>query len=249
MGFTFSHPALVIPFKYLPRRFYSVTGLVAGSMIPDLEYFIGLRRESYYSHNLFGLLWLDLPQALIAAFLFHQYFRNILIRNLPAYFRLRLSCYETLQWGDYLRNSLWIVIISILIGGFTHLLWDSFTSFDAFFVRKLTFLHWKVNIGGVRFYVYKLVKHGTSILGALFIIYQFHQRPCHVEQNLKGDKYFWLFYISLFLCTLFALLLPGPSHQSYNAIVKTSITGGLLALLGTTGFYYRHKWFRLFRKP
>jgi hypothetical protein len=40
MPFTFAHPAIVLPLKHLPKRWYSLTGLIIGSMTPDFEYFI-----------------------------------------------------------------------------------------------------------------------------------------------------------------------------------------------------------------
>ena len=33
MGFTFSHPALIFPFNYLPKKYYSLNGLVVGSIL------------------------------------------------------------------------------------------------------------------------------------------------------------------------------------------------------------------------
>ena len=40
MPFTFSHPAAVLPLRLLPRHWFSLTGLVIGSMVPDFEYFL-----------------------------------------------------------------------------------------------------------------------------------------------------------------------------------------------------------------
>ncbi|WP_220463965.1 DUF4184 family protein [Adhaeribacter radiodurans] len=39
MPFTFSHPAIVLPLTLLLRKWYSLTGLVIGSLTPDFEYF------------------------------------------------------------------------------------------------------------------------------------------------------------------------------------------------------------------
>lgn len=64
MPFTFSHPAIILPFKYLPNRWISMTGLIIGSLTPDFEYFIRMKIESYYSHTNAGL------------FLFKRYFNS-----------------------------------------------------------------------------------------------------------------------------------------------------------------------------
>ncbi|MEB0248571.1 DUF4184 family protein, partial [Mucilaginibacter sp. 5B2] len=61
MPFTISHPAVILPLNYLPKRFISLTALVVGSLTPDFEYFIRMKVQSDYSHTLPGLFWFDLP--------------------------------------------------------------------------------------------------------------------------------------------------------------------------------------------
>ncbi|HMG06875.1 MAG TPA: DUF4184 family protein, partial [Mucilaginibacter sp.] len=57
---TFAHPAIVLSFKYFPKRWFSKTGLVIGSMAPDFEYFIRLRVKAGLGFIL--LIVLTLPQ-------------------------------------------------------------------------------------------------------------------------------------------------------------------------------------------
>ena len=57
MPFTFSHPAIILPLKKLPKKYISMTGLIVGSIAPDFEYF--LRMKSKYSHTMSGILWYD----------------------------------------------------------------------------------------------------------------------------------------------------------------------------------------------
>lgn len=40
MPFTFSHPAIILPLSYLPKKWFSLTGLIIGSLIPDFEYLL-----------------------------------------------------------------------------------------------------------------------------------------------------------------------------------------------------------------
>ena|ERR1035437_3493274 len=96
MPFTFSHPALVLPIAYFPRKFYSLTGLVVGSMIPDFEYFLRMSTEGKYGHTLPGILWFDLPLALLVALIYHQVVRNLLIDNLHKILYIRLLSFK--QW-------------------------------------------------------------------------------------------------------------------------------------------------------
>ena len=86
MPFTFSHPAIILPFRYLPVKWFSFTGLVIGSLTPDFEYFIRMKVQSIYSHTLLGIFWFDLPLAILLAFLFHSLVRDTLFFNLPKTF-------------------------------------------------------------------------------------------------------------------------------------------------------------------
>jgi hypothetical protein len=76
MPFTFSHPAILIPLRVLPKNLFSITGLVIGSLIPDFEYFLRLKLKSDHSHTLSGIFWFDLPVSLFFCFIFHLIVRK-----------------------------------------------------------------------------------------------------------------------------------------------------------------------------
>ncbi len=139
MPFTFSHPAAILPLAYLPKRWISLTGLIIGSMIPDFEYFIRMKPFSQYSHTILGVFWFDLPLAILIAFIFHNLVKNSLFNNSPAFLQVRLADYKNLDWNNYFRKNWLIVIISILIGTFSHLLWDSFTHETVFLSKNAPF--------------------------------------------------------------------------------------------------------------
>lgn len=52
MPFTFSHPSIVLPLTYLPKKWISLTGIVIGSLTPDFEYFLRMKIQSTYSHTI-----------------------------------------------------------------------------------------------------------------------------------------------------------------------------------------------------
>src|ERR1700744_5706609 len=98
MPFTFSHPAIVIPFKWLPKKWFSMTGLVVGSMIPDFESFITLEPDKTYSHSLPGVFWFDLPLALLVCFLFHDIVKRPLLGHLPLFLKRKFFRYRVFNW-------------------------------------------------------------------------------------------------------------------------------------------------------
>lgn len=68
MPFTFAHPAIVLPLRKC--KWFSFSALVFGSMAPDFEYFFRMQPFSVYSHTMLGLWLVDLPIAVLLAFLY-----------------------------------------------------------------------------------------------------------------------------------------------------------------------------------
>ncbi|WP_347156493.1 DUF4184 family protein [Pontibacter chitinilyticus] len=84
------------------RAIFSVTGLVIGSIVPDFEYFIRMKKEpSMFSHTFLALFWFNLSLALCLAFLFHGIVKKPFIQNLPQWLFRRFSKYAGWQWYSY----------------------------------------------------------------------------------------------------------------------------------------------------
>jgi hypothetical protein len=61
---------------------------------------------------------------------------------------------------------MWAVLVSLVVGAATHLLWDAFTHEDGFIVEVYPTLHallWEV--GGYRVFTYKVLQHGSTLIG------------------------------------------------------------------------------------
>ncbi len=100
MPFTFSHPAIVLPLNYLPKKWVSLTGLIAGSIAPDFEYFLRLRVRSDYSHTWFGIFWIDLPIALLLSLIYHNWIKISFINHLPSFLHSRFFVYKEFNWKN-----------------------------------------------------------------------------------------------------------------------------------------------------
>lgn len=242
MGFTFSHPALVIPFKYLPRKWYSATWLIVGSMVPDFEYFIRLTNPtSTYSHTKLGVLWFDIPVAVFISIAFHTIIRDPLINNLPMIVRSRLAQYQNNNWVSYAKKNWIIVLFSIFVGVITHLLWDNFTAINGYFVRSMPFFLNQYYFGETPMYFYKIVKHVSSLVGAVFVLYELYIQPQNRLIKHNASKRYWILFagISLF----FSLLLPvvTPPDMTWNTLIKKFISSVIIALF-ISSLYYRKRY-------
>ena len=116
MPFTFAHPAAVLPFGLFPPRWISMTGLIVGSLMPDFEYFLRLKVQSDYSHTIAGLFLFDLPVGLVNYFIFQKIVRKSLFDNLPRVIRSRVLQVPRTSLTPNSKNSILVIIASILIG-------------------------------------------------------------------------------------------------------------------------------------
>jgi hypothetical protein len=233
MPFTFSHPAIVLPLTYFPRQWVSLTGLVIGSLIPDFEYFLRMRIKSNYSHTIDGLFWFDLPLGLLLAFVFYNIVRNSLLDNLPTFLKSRFSALRQLDWNSYFKRNWLVIIISILIGASSHILWDSFTHEHGYFVGVIPSLTSKINLFGGQIPILKILQHSSTLIGGLVIIFIVYKLPS--DKSVKGSvnlKY-WAIFIGLTMTIISIRLFSGLELKEYGNVIVTAISAGLISLILT----------------
>lgn len=199
MPFTFSHPVLVLPLLPLPKKWVSVTGLIIGSIVPDFEKFMKMRAGHSFSHTLAGVLLFDLPLALILSFVFHGVVRDKLTSHLPAFLRARFARFRSFEWKVHFINYYPQIIISILIGAFSHLFLDGFTHHEGMFVQLIPFLNNYLIVGGIYIYHHKLLDSIISTAGGLLICYAITRMPAGAipSPNRRQTSRFWLCVICL----------------------------------------------------
>lgn len=198
MPFTFSHPAIVLPLTKA-RLKLSATGLIVGSMVPDFEYFIRMTDTSKYSHTLSGIFWFDVPLALVVCFTFHIVVRNALFDNLPSFLKDRFSVYKRFDWSGYFLKNWAIVLVSIIIGAASHIVWDRAVHNTMFYVNQAD-LSTMTKIGKVNLAGYKFLQLTSTIVGGLVVIYSIFSLK-RIHQAEKGIDYrywtlFWLITLS-----------------------------------------------------
>lgn len=232
MPFTFSHPAIVLPLSYLPKRWVSLTGLVIGSLTPDFEYFIRMKIKSNYSHTLSGLFWFDLPLGILLAFFFHRLVRNVLIDNTPRFLKGQFLTFKDFDWVGYFKKNWVIVCLSVLIGAFSHIFWDSFTHDTGYFVRRMSILLTKVNFLGYPISIHKIIQHSSTLIGAMVILFSILKLP---KQEVRGKINFnyWLLIIGISLLIVSLRILCGLPFKPYGNILVTGISGLMISLILT----------------
>ena len=230
MPFTFSHPALVLPLKYLPTHWFSFTGLIIGSMVPDFEYFIRMRIQSTFSHTLTGLLWFDLPLGLLLAIIFHNIVKDRLIENMPKILKSRLEALRLFDWNSYFIKNWYIVIISILIGAASHIFWDSFTHNSGYFVQRIPWLSQQVEIPGLQIPVSNIIQHLSTLFGGLVIAFVIWKLPVSENIDLQIRAKYWIIFTLLMLIIVVLRFLTGLEIRQYGNVIVTVISASLISL-------------------
>lgn len=230
MPFTFSHPAIILPLKYLPKNYFSLTGLIIGSLTPDFEYFIRMKVQSNYSHTFYGIFWFDLPLAILLSFIFHNIVRNSLFSNSPNIIKSRVLFFSKFNWNNYFKENWIIVLISIIIGIASHLFWDGFTHNHGYFVEHISSLKNSFSFFGNEIPIWKITQHASTLLGTLIIIISFFKLPENKIQSLDINQKYWVL-ISILTVTISILrFLFNVNHISPGNIIVTVISAFLISL-------------------
>ncbi|MEH6682527.1 MAG: DUF4184 family protein [Sediminicola sp.] len=233
MPFTFAHPAIILPLAHLPRKWFSLTGLVIGSLTPDFEYFLRMAIKSDYSHTIGGLLWFDLPLGLAISFIFHNLVRDRLFDNLPRFLKSRFGAFTEFDWNGYFKKNWMVVVISILLGAISHIFWDGFTHDHGYFVGLIPALSNTVGLFGGHIPIFKILQHASTLVGGLFIAYAIYRLP--PDLNVKGNintKY-WAIVIALSVAIIIVRFMGGLQMEQYGNAIVTAISAGLLSLILT----------------
>ncbi len=169
MPFTFSHPAAILPFSNSKNRL-SQTGLVIGSIVPDLEFYLKLKLGDNIGHKLSGILAFDLPVAILVALIFHSLIKYPLYNASPVWIKSKVVKYLELNWLLALKRNWGWILISILLGVFTHFILDGMSHFDGWLVNLFPVLKNDISIATYSIPVYRFLQSGISLLGLFFVV-------------------------------------------------------------------------------
>ncbi|MFC7681206.1 DUF4184 family protein [Paenibacillus sp. GCM10028914] len=233
MPLTFAHPAAVLPFSR-KSKYVHFSALVLGSMSPDFEYFLRGQPLGEIGHTFRGFLYFNLPLVIVIYFIYHTFIHRTLVNHLPVV--LQDSNSRRPNYSGVL--SVIVFFYSALIGMLTHIVWDSFTHKNGFMVTELPILAHTFNISSYDIPIYKLLQHGSTLLGlCIILIYVYVRASLSREHNMmkvspKQKVYFWssLFVLAAFILVLWYFI-DYVSIMSYGIAVVRVIDSALLSLL------------------
>lgn len=241
MPFTFSHPALIIPIYKIRKKWFSISGLITGSIAPDFEYFFKMRKDiSNYSHTLLSILYFNLPLALIVIYVFHAIVRKQLIKNLPSFLLCRVSDYYNTEWKLIFLKKAPILILSVILGCLTHIGWDFFTKYIANLLytnqdKIFSFSSW-IHYS----YVYSTIHFTFSFIGLGFLTMSVMKLPVrkHVVPDRANHNFWLVVYVMTFLFFIPRVIF-GADLQALDFLV--SFISAFLMSLILSSLYFSYK--------
>lgn len=252
MPFTFAHPAIILPLKQAKPRLFSLTGLVAGSMAPDFEYFFKVHATSTVSETIPGIFTFNLPVAIGISFLFHLLVRNPLILHLPSPYDKRLSGFLKFDFLRSVKHHPFRFLISAFIGVVSHLLLDLITSPEtmtrAFHkLQQMQFSELSEGIPALNASLgsqsFLILERAFSIFGLILIGYLLTKVNCPAKNFISPStqqktKFYTVFAVLLAAGVLAAVLLL-PYGTEFAQMIITFISAGLLSLTITSLLFYK----------
>lgn len=230
MPWTFAHPAAVLPLRQLGSVKLPLLGLVVGSIIPDLGYYLGRTDLATFAHTSLGLFVFCLPASFLLVLILLK-LRQFLLAPLPQPHRSALS---SLSSPAYWPSSAGLkMIIAILLGAATHLVWDAFTHANGAAVQALEPLHQHVlTVSGRTFRVFNILQHASTLIGVLILIHTYRcwliaqTGNIPIPSPVAFRAYIPLLTAFILSCALGigVAVLRADSGASFSALLVQSIT-------------------------
>lgn len=240
MPFTFSHLAAVLPLLRRHSGRWSSTSLIAGSVAPDFEKFLRLGAHDGFSHSWASLLYFSCPMALALAFGFHGLVRNAFIMHLPRTLHRRLGHYQHFGWASYFRRHPGRVLLSVLLGATTHLVWDSFVHRQGIMVVHWPALRALWHVGRVYAPAFVVVNALSSVLGAGLVLLALLRLPAvdHPRPPASARALFWLLACLAGLALVMGRFWLAQYPLADLDVIITVVAGGLVGLSAASVFFY-----------
>ena len=167
MPFPLAHPAAVLPFRRHCSKWLNFSALVVGTLVPDIGYLF--REGGSLSHHAFGSILFGLPGGLLILTAFYAVRKPLVVR-MPE--RVRRSL---LPFCKHAPGPVWVAVLSLVIGIWTHVLWDSVTHTDGWLVEHIPVLFLPVfHFDGRTARVCTVLWYGSSFVavGWLFMAFE-----------------------------------------------------------------------------
>lgn len=163
MPWTFAHPAAALPLRRIGPLRLPLLGLIIGSLVPDLGYYVGHYDLATFAHSLRGIAIFCIPVGLLLIVLSLKA-RHFLAAPLPEPHRTAIEHLPSPPLWPISQTTK--MAAAVLLGAMTHVAWDSFThasgvvTLNVIVLRKELFV-----LAGHPFPLYNVLQHASTLIG------------------------------------------------------------------------------------
>lgn len=207
--------------------------------MPDLEAFLRFKSEKDASHTWDALFWFCLPLGLLISLMFHQVVKNPLLHNLPLFLKSRFIKYAGIDWLSYFKNNVGVVLISFLIGGASHLVWDSFTHYNGVLLQLNPDWDRNTTLFGYSIEIVYVFQYANTLLGLLIVLFAIWQLPKEKTTQAPGN---WLPYWLLVLLiagVIFTIRWFLMDSFKIDDLIVSGLMAMVIGIVSTSLFYYK----------
>jgi hypothetical protein len=186
--FTLAHTVAAIPLRRPLGPLGVLAALVIGSATPDVPFYLPISLNRNATHSAMALLWFCLPVGALAYVLYDLVLDRPLHALMPEALQRRL-----VRIGRAARPPVWSprVLVSLLVGAATHLVWDAFTHGGSAGVGEwIPAIETRLfTVSGYTAYVFSVLQHTSTALGTsllAFWIWRWYRRAPQAEPALAG---------------------------------------------------------------
>ena len=186
MPATFSHPLAVIPFRYFCPRWLNFLALVVGSLSPDFGYYIQQFPLASFAHTFLGSLVVCVPLGLLVIGAFYLLRRSFcFVLPQPHRSALMPLCLGVPVCS--FRNFC-SVVFSLLLGAWSHNVWDSFTHKGGWGAEQLEAL-WALLFGVSESAVLLpyVLQQISTFVGAALLLLLYYRWLCRHRDSTESD--------------------------------------------------------------
>lgn len=231
MPFTLAHPAAVLPLRRV--RLMRTVPLIIGAMTPDVPYYLPWRIAKHIpemTHTPLGTLTVDLPIGLLLLLLIWLLRAPLAA---PPGARSGAKVLAALErFGSRPVN--WALApLSLLVGTWTHLAWDSFTHPDGWMVLRISALSAPVSFFSYTGELCHVLQYASSVFGLAVMAVWFVLLPAPAPAVRNGERSGGPLLLAVLLLAAAAaggletaahLLwqMPAPYHLFYLLLTRTT---------------------------
>ncbi len=240
MPFTLAHPAVVI---FSKNKNFNLLGLILGSMAPDFIYFLLFNPISNLGHTLLGFIILNLPICFLLNYLILKFIKNPFIINLPSKICNYYTYLINYDFNFKSPKDIFVFTYSCIVGMLTHIIWDAFTHKTGYFVVNINLLKESIHILGYQVPFFKLLQHGSTLLGFFVILYYFYTIRRYSNKYIRSNKF--QYHLTAISIQILIIILSYLIFKNFGIgrFVVTFINGLFLGYL-TSSIIYRYKLFK-----